>query len=351
MTASAACERVDRLAVPVRIAATDRRKIETARQAAAARSHMPHASPRRRGVCHAEAAPLARRGRRGGRRALLGHGFGGQRAELPGPGARARWATRGWCASTPAGTLAARRPPRPRRTRRPRFVADLGRILDEQGVARAVVGGLSMGAGIALRFALAHPERTRALVLAAFPGERRHAGQLCVGGRAFRGAHRAGRARGGRRRVRLGPSSGLDAAAAALVRRGFLEHQPHAMAHVLSRRDRREQPPVSATSPRRSRGVRDPDPGDRRRARSALARPPCARPRRARFPAAQLVEIADAGHLVNLARPTEFNAAVAAFLEAPPRRVGARPTETPRSAGPSDASGRAASGAPGPKWT
>jgi 3-oxoadipate enol-lactonase len=39
-------------------------------------------------------------------------------------------------------------------------------------------------------------------------------------------------------------------------------------------------------------------------------------------PGARLVEIADAGHLVNLARPAEFNRAVAAFLAAtqrPPR--------------------------------
>jgi len=36
------------------------------------------------------------------------------------------------------------------------------------------------------------------------------------------------------------------------------------------------------------------------------------------LPNAELVEIPDAGHLVNLARPTEFNAAVAAFLDALP---------------------------------
>src|SRR5207245_10791759 len=49
------------------------------------------------------------------------------------------------------------------------FVADLGRVLDQVGARAAVVGGLSMGAGTALRFALAHPERVQGLVLAAFP--------------------------------------------------------------------------------------------------------------------------------------------------------------------------------------
>src|SRR5438094_3766466 len=39
------------------------------------------------------------------------------------------------------------------------FVADFGRVLDQVGARAAVVGGLSMGAGTALSFALAHPER------------------------------------------------------------------------------------------------------------------------------------------------------------------------------------------------
>jgi 3-oxoadipate enol-lactonase len=42
---------------------------------------------------------------------------------------------------------------------------DLAGLLDELGVDRAVVGGMSQGGFIALRFALAHPERTAGLVL------------------------------------------------------------------------------------------------------------------------------------------------------------------------------------------
>lgn len=45
------------------------------------------------------------------------------------------------------------------------FAADLLALLDDLGAGRAVVVGVSMGAGVALRFALDHPERTRALVL------------------------------------------------------------------------------------------------------------------------------------------------------------------------------------------
>ncbi len=43
--------------------------------------------------------------------------------------------------------------------------ADLAALLDHLGVDRAVVGGMSQGGFVALRFALAHPERTAGLVL------------------------------------------------------------------------------------------------------------------------------------------------------------------------------------------
>jgi 3-oxoadipate enol-lactonase len=46
------------------------------------------------------------------------------------------------------------------------MAADVAALLDELGVARAVVGGLSMGGYVTLAFARRHPERVRALVLA-----------------------------------------------------------------------------------------------------------------------------------------------------------------------------------------
>lgn len=42
---------------------------------------------------------------------------------------------------------------------------DVAALLDQLGVARAVVGGVSGGSGVALRFALRHPERAAGLVL------------------------------------------------------------------------------------------------------------------------------------------------------------------------------------------
>jgi pimeloyl-ACP methyl ester carboxylesterase len=46
------------------------------------------------------------------------------------------------------------------------FTDDLRAFLDHLGLQRAVIGGISMGAAIALRFALEHPERVLGLVLA-----------------------------------------------------------------------------------------------------------------------------------------------------------------------------------------
>ncbi|MEU5363390.1 alpha/beta fold hydrolase [Streptomyces sp. NPDC005925] len=45
------------------------------------------------------------------------------------------------------------------------FADDLAALLDHLGVARAVVGGVSMGGQIAMQFHRCHPERVRALVL------------------------------------------------------------------------------------------------------------------------------------------------------------------------------------------
>jgi len=45
------------------------------------------------------------------------------------------------------------------------FAGDLLALMDHLGVERAFVGGISMGAGIALRFTLSHPDRVRGLIL------------------------------------------------------------------------------------------------------------------------------------------------------------------------------------------
>src|SRR5690349_2560345 len=99
---------------------------------------------------------------------VLAHGFGGSARNFAGQ-ARAfrdghrvvRYDARGHARSDAPDDAAAYTPET--------FVGDFVRVLDGAGVTEAVVGGLSMGAGTALRFALERPERVHGLVLAAFP--------------------------------------------------------------------------------------------------------------------------------------------------------------------------------------
>lgn len=191
------------------------------------------------------------------------------------------------------------------------FAADLGRILDRIGIERAVVGGLSMGAGTALRFALDRPERVAGLVLAAFPpGAGAEGGFASVAPRFAEAIERDGLDAAGARFV-WGPSSGLDPEAARLVRQGFLEHPPHGLALTL-RGVIAAQPTVAALRPRLATlrlptlvvvGGED---------RMALAP---SRDLAGAIPGARLVVIDDAGHVVNLAQPAAFNAALEQFLD------------------------------------
>jgi pimeloyl-ACP methyl ester carboxylesterase len=50
------------------------------------------------------------------------------------------------------------------------YVSQIGRALDEAGIERAVICGVSFGGVVAVRFAAAHPDRTASLVLASTPG-------------------------------------------------------------------------------------------------------------------------------------------------------------------------------------
>jgi pimeloyl-ACP methyl ester carboxylesterase len=241
---------------------------------------------------------------------ILGHGFGGsarnfrgQSRALVGRARVIRFDARGHARSEAPTAAAAYTPDA--------FVDDVGRVLDREGAIAAVVGGLSMGAGIALRFALAHPERTRALVLAAFPAGADVPRSYAALAEPFAARIDADGLEAAGAEFVWGPTSGLDAAGADLVRKGFLEHEPHAIAHIL-RGVIALQPAVDTLRPLLARvtiptlvvvGARDRLSAEPSRALAEA------------IPSARLVEIPGAGHLVNLARPTEFNAAVAAFLD------------------------------------
>lgn len=251
---------------------------------------------------------LEREGEQGPVVCLL-HGFGGSarnwRPQLRALRERARPAAfdvRGHARSEAPADPAAYAPAR--------FVADVARVLDHLGAARAVVGGLSMGAGIAARFAAAHPERVRALVLMALPpgageGTRQRGWAL-----AFADAIEAEGLEAAGARFAWGPDSGLDPAAAAMVKQGFLEHAPHAIAHTL-------------------RGLLAAQPGWRELAaalaplakpvllvvgeRDAVSRGACEGLAGA-LPGAELVVVPGAGHVVNLEARDAVNHALARFL-------------------------------------
>jgi len=189
------------------------------------------------------------------------------------------------------------------------FVADMARVLDQVGAAGAVVGGLSMGAGVALQFALAHPERVRGLVLASFPagGGRGIAGHALAFARAL---DEEGLLAAGERFV-WGAGSGLSERDAALVRQGFLEHRPHALAHTL-RELLATQPSVEELAPA-LRALEIPAlliAGEHDEASVEASRALAQA-----LPRVRLVVVPGAGHVVNLQRPAEFNAALLAFLD------------------------------------
>jgi len=241
---------------------------------------------------------------------VLAHGFAGSARNF-GPQARAlrprfrvvRYDARGHARSEAPDDPSAYTPET--------FADDLGRVLDP---GSAVVGGLSMGAATALRFALASPDRVRALVLAAFPAGASAARGIAAQATAFADAIERDGLDAAGERFAWGPTSGLDAGAARLVRQGFLEHPPHGLVHTL-RGVLSKHPSVEELIPRldalampvlvivgdRDRGSLEPS--------RALA---------AALPAAQLVVVPGAGHIVNLAQPAAFNAALTTFLDALP---------------------------------
>jgi pimeloyl-ACP methyl ester carboxylesterase len=188
------------------------------------------------------------------------------------------------------------------------LTSDFGQVVARAG-SRSIVGGLSLGAYTALSWALSAKVAPRGLVLAAFPsaGSDPKRSSWALG---FADAiDREGLEAAGARFV-WGETSRFDPKGAALIRQGFLEHDPFALSSILREVLARVPAPDALASELRRLespalivvGALDAESLEPCRALAAL------------LPNAELVEVPDAGHVVNLAAPQAFNAALAAFL-------------------------------------
>jgi len=243
---------------------------------------------------------------------LLAHGFAGSARNFRPQVRHLRERFRVWLYDAP-GHARSEAPDDPEAYALEAFVEAFGRVAERAGPAPLVAGGLSLGATTALLYALRHPERVRALVLASPPPGRGAAGG--VSARAVDMAEaieREGLEAAGERFV-WGPESGLDPQAREFVRRGFLEHPPHALAAALRRAVARLPSPADLAA--RLADLEIPAlvlAGSEDEPSLAAAQ------QLAEFlPAARLEVVQRAGHVVNLADPRAFNAALDGFLAGP----------------------------------
>jgi pimeloyl-ACP methyl ester carboxylesterase len=194
---------------------------------------------------------------------------------------------------------------------------DLAGLLDLLGVRRVIVGGLSMGGQIAMEFARLYPERLDGLLLAAtFP--------------------RVDTNQGRRQRIELadrlereGMSAYADELLPRMLSRSSITALPHVAEHVRSMM--RQAPPMGSAAALRGRAERPPY-------ESVLARLEIPAlivvgdedPFTTRDDAEQMHQLLrqsrlqwmpGVGHMPNLERPEEFNAALVAFLAAVPTGI------------------------------
>jgi pimeloyl-ACP methyl ester carboxylesterase len=185
------------------------------------------------------------------------------------------------------------------------FVDDVHGVIESVGARSVVLGGLSMGAATALRYALRYPDALSGLVLASFPpsATSRAWARTLADAIEAHGLEAAGEAL-------VWGGSRFDPAGAGWIRQGFLEHQPHALVAVL--RQVLDVPPIPSRFAAALGLLRVPTlivAGENDAPSLAASRDLLAR-----IPGARLVVIAGAGHVVNLQKPESFNEALGDFL-------------------------------------
>ena len=182
-----------------------------------------------------------------------------------------------------------------------------------------VVGGLSMGAATALHFALAHPNRVRALVLASYPPGSEDPGGFSSRAEAFAQEIEENGLKAAGARFVWGSDSGMSPEMAAQVRAGFLEHAAQGLSGVLRGVIAKNVDPAALATPLARTGlpvllVNGEQDLPAVRASRILAQG---------NPNLETLMLPDAGHVVNLAQPRLFNAGLLAFLRRlfPARRL------------------------------
>ncbi len=187
------------------------------------------------------------------------------------------------------------------------FVDDVRRVLDRAGARRVVLGGISMGAAVALRYALLYGSSLSGLLLISFPpsGNQSPTSWALALADAI---DRDGPERAGEDLVWGG--SRFDAESAKWIRQGFLEHRPHALSAIL-RKVVATQPALAELAPSlRELTVPTLIVAGENDAPSVAMSLDLER----HLPASRRVIIRGAGHVVNLEKPESFNSALGDFL-------------------------------------
>jgi pimeloyl-ACP methyl ester carboxylesterase len=176
-------------------------------------------------------------------------------------------------------------------------VADMAAILDAVGAPTAIIGGLSLGGYMSLAFHLAHPERTRALlIIDTGPGYKNDEARAGWNANALKTAERyetegLGRLAAGS--VEMRTSRHRDATGLALAARGMLTQRD---ARVITSLPEVAVPTIVIVGA---------DDTPFLAASDYMA---------AKIPGARKVVIPAAGHAANIDQPAAFNAAVLDFL-------------------------------------
>ncbi len=114
------------------------------------------------------------------------------------------------------------------------LVGDVLRVMEHSKAEKPILCGLSLGAAVSLQAALRHPDKFKGLVLASYPSSKMVPNSIRKIAKQFAQSIREeGLDRAGEKYV-WGSESGLTENDAKFVRMGFLEHQGHGIANILS---------------------------------------------------------------------------------------------------------------------